>query len=439
MVRRSCPIAGHAARLAASLTVWLVITPSTPGSYNGLQRLPALPSPVLHTVSVGRDPVALAVDERAGRVFVLGSAGSVTTLDATTGVVMRSVAVGRGAQSVVADEVTGRAFVTDPGRVFMLDVRTGAVLRAISVGGSGPTGGLAVDARHGEVFVAVRGVNHGPAGVGPGSVAVLDAATGRTRRTIHADANLLAVDGVARRIIVPQQCGGDTSTSDACADTLDAATGHRLKRVDFGGEEGFTQQTTAVAVDARAGRAFVLYGDGRGVSDVGVLATRTGIGQGTVGGAAGSLGTIAVDEQAGRIVIATAPDSYAAASGTGPRRTAVVSVLDTRTGRNLANTTVPTASQAYVFVPGAVADQRRGRFYVVATLYTTAAAILPRSILDVFAASSGRLLRTLTLPTAVGQPNASVGPAMAVDGRTGRLFITSGGNNTVSVLDTAHL
>jgi len=57
----------------------------------------------------------------------------------------------------------------------------------------------------------------------------------------------------------------------------------------------------------------------------------------------------------------------------------------------------------------------------------------------VFAASSGRLLRTLTLPTAVGQPNASVGPAMAVDGRTGRLFITNGGNNTVSVLDTAHL
>ena len=249
------------------------------------------------------------------------------------------------------------------------------------------------------------------------------------------------MDSSAGRLILPYAgCGNtDAATADACADTLDAATGRRLKTVDFGGEEGFTQQVTAVAVDTRAGRAFVLYGDGRGDSAVGVLDTRTGIGQGTVGGADGTLGTLAVDEQAGRIAIATAPDSYAAANGTGPPRTAVVSVLDTRSGRDLANTTVPTASQAYVFVPGAVADPQRGRFYVVATLYPTATAVLSRSILDVFAASSGRLVRTLTLPTAVGQPNASVGPAMAVDERTGRLFIANGGNNTVSVLDTPHL
>ncbi len=392
-----------------------------------------------HTVPVGRDPVALAVDERTSRVFVVGSAGGVTLLDATTGVVLRSVAVGRGAQAVAVDEATGRVFVTDPGRVFLLDARTGAVLHAFPVGGGGPSGGLVLDARHGEVFVAVRGVDHGPAGSGPGSIVVLDAATGQTRRTIHATTDLLVVDSVARRLIVPQQCGGDASTANACADTLDAVTGQRLKTVDFGGQEGFTQQPSAVAVDARAGRAFVLYGDGRGVSDVGTLATRTGVGQGTVGGAAGSLGTIAVDEQAGRIVIATAPDSYAAASGAGPPRTAFVSVLDTRSGRDLANTTVPTASQAYVFVPGTAADPRRGRFYVAATLYPTATATLPRSILDVFAASSGRLVRTLTLPMTVGQPNAPVGPAMAVDGRSDRLFIANAGANTVIILDTTRL
>ncbi len=285
-LHRMCLITGRAG-FAASLTVWLVATPSGAGAYNGPERLPPLSAPVLRTVGVGRDPVALAVDERAGRVFVVGAAGSVTTLDATTGSVIRTVAVGRGAQTVAVDEATGRAFATDPGRVFMLDAHTGAVLRAISVGGGGPTGGLAVDARHGEVFVAVRGVDHGPAGSGPGSIAVLDATTGQTRRTIHADADLLAVDGVAQRLIVPYQCGGDASTADACADTLDAATGRRLKTVDFGGEEGFTQGVTAVAVDARAGRAFVLYGDGRGVSDVGVVATRTGVRRTPVVGRAG--------------------------------------------------------------------------------------------------------------------------------------------------------
>jgi len=55
-----------------------------------------------------------------------------------------------------------------------------------------------------------------------------------------------------------------------------------------------TLQPSAVTVDAPAGRAFVLYGDGRSDSNVGMLATRTGVGQGTVGGAASSLGTIAV-------------------------------------------------------------------------------------------------------------------------------------------------
>ncbi len=438
-LRHLYPIAGHAATIMIPLTIWLVVAPRPSSSYNRPQRPPGLLAPVLRSVPVGRGPVALAVDQRTGRVFVVGAAGSVTTLDATTGAPLRSVAVGRGAQAVAVDEATGRAFVTDPGRVFVLDARTGAVLRARSVGGGGPTGGLAVDARHGEVFVAVRGVDHGPAGSGPGSIAVLDAATGQTRRTIHAYADLLAVDDVARRIILPQQCGGDASAADACADTRDAVTGRRLKTVDFGSEEGFTQQPTAVAVDTRAARAFVLFGDGRGVSDVGALVTRTGVGQGTVSGAAGILGTMAVDEQAGRIAIATAPDSYAAASGAGPLRTAFVSVLDTRSGRDLTNTTIPTASQAYVFVPGTAADPQQGRFYVVATLYTSAAATLPRSILDVFAASSGCLLRTLTLPMVVGQFNAPIGPALVVDERTRHLFITDGNNNTVSVLNTTRL
>src|SRR5579875_1556085 len=125
--------------------------------------------PLLRAVRVGRNPVALAVDERAGRVFVVGAAGSVTVLDATTGAVVRTVAVGRRAQSVAVDEATERAFVTDPGRVFTLDARTGAVLRASPLGG-GIQAGPVIDDAHGEVFVATRGVGRGPAGPGPASV-----------------------------------------------------------------------------------------------------------------------------------------------------------------------------------------------------------------------------------------------------------------------------
>jgi len=43
----------------------------------------ATSAPLLYTVGVGRDPVALAVDARTSRVFVLDRAGSVTTRDAT--------------------------------------------------------------------------------------------------------------------------------------------------------------------------------------------------------------------------------------------------------------------------------------------------------------------------------------------------------------------
>lgn len=45
----------------------------------------------------------------------------------------------------------------------------------------------------------------------------------------------------------------------------------------------------------------------------------------------------------------------------------------------------------------------------------------------------------LPLPTAIGQPNASSAPAMAVDERTGRPFIANGSNSLISVLDTTRL
>lgn len=431
------PTSGHATRLAASLTVWLMVAPGRSG-HKGPDRLPVLPAPVLHITSVGRDPVALAVDERASRIFVLGSAGSVTTLDATTGVVIRTVAVGRGTQSVVVDEATGRAFVTDPGRVFMLDAHTGAVLRVISVGGGGPTGGLAVDARHGEVFVAANGVNRGPAGFGPATIAVLDATTGRLTRSIPRYADLLTVDGAARRIILPYSCDDTPGVADLCVDTLDAATGRRLKTADLSSQQGYEQQPSAVAVDARVGSAVVLYGDGRGDANIAVVATHTGVRRAPVAGAGGSFGMIAVDERANRVAVVTTPDNYAIPTSYRPPPAAWVSMLDARNGQivgvdSLSN--VPNGGSSPV---GVAVDARTRHFYVVATPYDTARMQPSHTILGVLDARSGHFLRRLTLSHAA-VPSDSLGVPMAVDEQTGRLFITNRRDNTVSVLDTTRL
>jgi len=269
---------GHATRLAASLAVWFVSTIGISATHRGSTGTYAPPSSLLRIVHVSENPIALAVDTRTGRVFVVGNSGGVNVLDATTGSIVRTVAVGRSAQAVAVDEATGRAFVTNQARAFTLDAHTGAIARALSLGG-GVAPGLAVEGRHGEIFIATRGAPASNPVVPPhrGVISVLDATTGRLRRTVPVEADLLAVDGVARRIVVPYACArSDASTEDACADTFDATTGRRLKTVDLGGEQGYAQGITAVAVDARAGSAVVLYGDGRGNGNVGVVATRTG-------------------------------------------------------------------------------------------------------------------------------------------------------------------
>ncbi len=400
-------------------------------------------APLLRTVGVGRDPVALAVDERAGRVFVVGAAGEVSVLDAATGAVVRTIAVGRGAQAVAVDEATGRAFVADQARVYTFDARTSAVLRALPIGG-GPTGGLAVDARHGEVFVAARGapqpVNRG-GGFGPGDFAVLDATTGRLRRRIRQYGDPFAVDGTARRIMLPYACGDDTTGfADMCVDTLDAVTGRRLKTADLSSQQGYSQQPSALAVDARAGSAIVFYGDGRGDANIGVVATRTGARRAAVVPAGGSSGVIAVDEAAARVAVVTTPDNYAIATGYGPGSppAASVSVLDTRSGREVGGDTIPNALGGESSPIGVAADAQRGRFYVLATPAVTGK-VPSRTVLDVLDARTGKPLRHLALPRIVIEPDGSPGVAMAVDERTGRLFIANGRDNTVSVLDTARL
>jgi YVTN family beta-propeller protein len=78
----------------------------------------------VRSVAVGLLPPAVAVDARSGRVFVankgpvdgnlvpLGN-GAVTVLDAHSGAVLRTVGVGTYPTAIAVDERAGRAFVVN--------------------------------------------------------------------------------------------------------------------------------------------------------------------------------------------------------------------------------------------------------------------------------------------------------------------------------------
>src|SRR5579864_3416669 len=75
---------------------------------------PFAASPVIATVTVGATPLAIAVDTRTGRAFVVNNGDdSVTVLDTANGAVLRTVAVGDGPTAAIVDERGGRVVVVD--------------------------------------------------------------------------------------------------------------------------------------------------------------------------------------------------------------------------------------------------------------------------------------------------------------------------------------
>ena len=178
---------------------------------------------IVRIVAVGQTPDAVAVDAATGHVFVTNNgADTVTMLDALNGTVLRTIKVGSQPAQIVVDERTQHVFVVHGRggtRMFftessasgttMLDARSGAVLHAVAAGGSPADDvgyvtavNLAVDARRGRVFVIDPTAPAAPDGAG--SVSVLDARTGRLRRTLSVGRHPIAlgVDEVSARLFV---------------------------------------------------------------------------------------------------------------------------------------------------------------------------------------------------------------------------------------------
>jgi len=133
---------------------------------------------LLRTIPVGKNPVALAVDERAARIIVIARGpidgagvalgnGTITELDAVSGRIVRTAAVGRNPSAVAVDARDGRVIVASmgaidtmgnydgAGRVTELDERTGATLRSVAVGIAPQY--LALDEHAGRVVVTSAG------------------------------------------------------------------------------------------------------------------------------------------------------------------------------------------------------------------------------------------------------------------------------------------
>jgi DNA-binding beta-propeller fold protein YncE len=127
---------------------------------------------LLRTVTIGVAPIALAVDEQTGRLFVANAGsmdlqgdylggGGISILDSRTAAVLRTVPAAQSPRALAVDAQSGQLFVatcgspTTPGSLLVLDARSGALRRTLPLGVC-PTA-LAVDQQRGRLVVADAG------------------------------------------------------------------------------------------------------------------------------------------------------------------------------------------------------------------------------------------------------------------------------------------
>jgi len=359
----------------------------------------------MRVVTVGRSPVALALDTHTGHAFVItlgdgGTSGTATMLDASNGTVRRTTSVGDDPYDMVVDDARARAYVATRvvagGPVQMgvsiLDTRNGLILGRTLVGASPSF--LAIDRSTGHVFAGM------PYHVMRGRIQVLNTATGRTIKTITLGFNprAMAVDERRGRAFI---IGSDPTYRVRIA-ILDTHAGHVL-RTQTGGAGSYA--SSAIAIDARRDHTFiaVVTGSTRACATPGgvchmpgtvlMLDARTGhtLRATPVGD---NPSTIIVDERTGRAFVVN--------SGTNGEDIGTVSVLDAASGCLVRSTTVG-------FLPeGAAIDTRRGRVYVANDHSGT---------VSVLEARGGQLLGTMRVVVGPG--------AVAVDERSGRVFVAS--------------
>jgi len=345
----------------------------------------------LRTVPVGVQPIDAQVDEQTGRAFVLNNGdSSVSVLDTRTGALLGTVPLksprsGPVATSMTVDARAGRvAIINHDKSVSALDARTGRLV--YTVPGGGASDSVVVDTRTGRIFVS----NWGDFAVSPrrpdvdvfkggNTVTVLDTRTGRHVGTIHVNGNpfAMAVDERTGRVFVKSDGDGFPGYTKLVS-TLDGTSGRLLCAVAVAHDprgQNPSQGAGDIVVDDQSGRVFVSspYAD-----SVSMLDATSGRLLRTVGGT--HPGPMAVDARAGRVFVLN--------GGGGGTPNGMVSILDSVTGRVVGNTPVGRMSAGTPVTP--VVDTRTGRVFVANDGGGTGSV----SVLD---ARSGALLRTVTV------------------------------------------
>ena len=341
--------------IAINQRLGLVYVTSVTGGVTGLDAATGMVRytlpPLLRADVIEPDtPPLVAVDEVAGLLYVSnsrnGAPAIIGVFDARTGALRRRLAAGLGAVALALDARAGRLYVMSigqGGRVHTFDTRSGAFVRALYVPVSNNGASVAVDARRGRAYI---GTDEG--------VSVVDARTGTGIRPIPTDDfenHTLAVDDRSGSLVV---AGWGARGSDLSI--IDARNRHVLHATDTG------DVPDAVAVDAVTRRIFAsssdTVGDTVGRTTLHVLDVDTGavVHTGTHVGADAVVQTI--DPQTGRVYLTGDPPGTPE-GGAGPPGPGQVTVLDGRDGAVLRRLTVGPS-------PSSVAlDGRTRRAFVV--------------------------------------------------------------------------
>ncbi len=327
-----------------------VTNPSPPG-HAGIVVFATQSGLVSRQITLDAPPYALAVDTRGDIVFV-ATAHRMVALDARTGMTIWTIALPALVNPALAvDDGASRVVVTGSvpetpldassrGMIVVLDAGRGVRLPAVALRGS--PSAVAVDARTGHAFVSVDQVN------GNGYVAVVDTASSRLVRTtpIIGDPGPLAVAARAARVFVVD--GGSRTGPGASVSVLDAHSGLLTGTAPTGA------LPWALASDERTGRVFVVNQAKRSV--VSVLDAATGRLLRTVEAGENAV-AVATDATTGRVFVVNGGALHTSAN---MNLSASVSELDAASGRLLR--TIPLSA---AFFPRLVAvDERAGRVLI---------------------------------------------------------------------------
>jgi len=139
-------------------------------TFKGVSALDARTGAVRHTYALGTVVQRIALDagtahlfaategtDKYGLIPITGGAGAIVTMDARTGKLLHATAVGREPGAMAVDERAGRVVVVSAidRTASVLDAGTGRVVRTVKI--DGQPEGVAVDDRDGHALVAAMG------------------------------------------------------------------------------------------------------------------------------------------------------------------------------------------------------------------------------------------------------------------------------------------